>query len=1537
MESILDFSKPLDVGVLDQAAKAFYMEGNQQIGALITAFQNHPDAWTRADTILEHSTMLETRMLAANILLETCKSRWKILPPEQRQGIKTYLVNLIIKLSSDAKTLVANKTFLTKLNSVLVQIVKHEWPEHWPNFIPELVNSSKTSQSICANNMNILKLLSEEVFDYSSATMTQEKMRTMKKNLNKDFVSIFQLIEYILDHSTDPLLLTSTLQTLLKFLHWIPVGYIFETKLIQTLCLKFFPVAQFQNDTLMCLSEIGGLQLKDESNAAQSGVVTPPSQDLTKYNGSFVSLFLAVMTQVCKLITPETDVAAVYATGNPSAQIFLRHLAIFLTSFLKAHIGLVENENDATRAALGQAINILLRISRINDDDIFKIVLEYWNILVTDLYNTQRLHMAQHGNRLFPGAGGGWGGQQPGLTPVGGLLNSGLSSNLNAPRLQMYLKSLSELRLVLISKMAKPEEVLIVEDENGEIVRAPMKDTDAITLYKSMRECFPEDQTRVLTDKGFAFLDEIEARIEAGEQPLYACYSASSKSIEYCRGELYIPHGQQHELINFTEQEEAQRWNEADNKLGSDISPVGVAIPSLKATSSRLSLLVTRNHDMYVQTGSVSHDLTSFTATASKLKASELLPSSCSSQCTDECEHRRAALRFTAVAENGATSICPASDDALLGEIGAPLALSNASQLHAFLTIYGYWLGAGSSSSSCDGVLFSAPSSRIAAFLHDLLPAAGLSEEEYSTMHIDGQRMVCVTSSRWCEYLEQQSRSHFCSWVLNSCDKKQLRLILSGLHHAEDQSATSTPNTLHTSSHTFRDELLVALLHAGYSAHFERAGDMWRVCFTEPDNAAAAAAAEPSSPSSISSACHPILPRHGGVSTTKYTGRVWCVSVDHPDHLIFAQRAERDAEGMVSKASQPVVVGQCLIYLTHLDPADAQETMLRKLDRQMDGSEWSWANLNCLCWAIGSISGALSEQQEKTFLVRVIRDLLGLCEQKRGKDHKAVIASNIMYVVGQYPRFLRQHWRFLKTVVNKLFEFMHETHPGVQDMSVDTFLKIARKCRKKFVTIQPPAETRPFIDEILEGMQNTIKDLEPGQIHVFYEAVGEIIACETDPNKRQQLVFKLMELPNMTWSNLIAAANHDPQTLFDPATVKRFILVLKTNNRVAGSLGAGYIVQLARIYVDMLQVYKMYSNYVSMQIAEKGVIVTRTAIIRSMRSVKKETLNLIRTFITNSQELDRDVILNNFLPQLLAPVLDDFSQNVPDARDAEVLLLFAEIINKLGASMVPSVPRIFESVFQQTLDMITKNFEDYPDHRIHFFRLLEAINRHAFPALLRLNAQQFQLVMDSVIWAMKHLERNIADTGLQILYDLINNMQMSEVANDFYKAYFISLLQDILGVLTDTFHKPGFRLQALILAKLFNILETGAITTPLWVNAQNPNPSAFPNNMVYVRQFVCQLLLKAFPNLTPQQVDHFVVGLFTTQKNVNEFKTHLRDFLVQIKEFTGAGNEDLFLEEKRAQEAAQQQQESKAREEVPGLAYNPQPIANIEAEDQQLQ
>ena len=81
----------------------------------------------------------------------------------QCNGIKSFIVNLVIARSSDEAKYRAERLFNNKLNVILVQIVKQEWPHNWPSFISDIVNASKTNETLCENNMIILKLLSEEV------------------------------------------------------------------------------------------------------------------------------------------------------------------------------------------------------------------------------------------------------------------------------------------------------------------------------------------------------------------------------------------------------------------------------------------------------------------------------------------------------------------------------------------------------------------------------------------------------------------------------------------------------------------------------------------------------------------------------------------------------------------------------------------------------------------------------------------------------------------------------------------------------------------------------------------------------------------------------------------------------------------------------------------------------------------------------------------------------------------------------------------------------------------------------------------------------------------------------------------------------------------------------------------------------------------------------------------------------------------------------------------------------------------------------
>lgn len=80
-----------------------------------------------------------------------------------------------------------------------------------------------------------------------------------------------------------------------------------------------------------------------------------------------------------------------------------------------------------------------------------------------------------------------------------------------------------------------------------------------------------------------------------------------------------------------------------------------------------------------------------------------------------------------------------------------------------------------------------------------------------------------------------------------------------------------------------------------------------------------------------------------------------------------------------------------------------------------------------------------------------------------------------------------------------------------------------------------------------------------------------------------------------------------------------------------------------------------------------------------------------------------------------------------------------------------------------------------------------------FPsAYLNIPPEQFKLVLDSVIWAFKHTMRNVADTGLDILYTLLQNVaNHEEAAQSFYQTYFTDILQHVFSVVTDSSHTAG--------------------------------------------------------------------------------------------------------------------------------------------------
>lgn len=1093
---LLNFNEPWDaskVQLLDQVVAAM-LSNDTSVRTLahevLTNLRSHPDSWTAVDTILATSNSPDTKFVALNLLEGVISTRWLVLPENQRQGIKSYVVQLVIKIASDEVFAVQQKHFLTKLNETLIHIVKQEWPHSWENFIPDICGSSKNSQSLCENNMRILNLLTEEVFNFGKNHMVARKVAKLKDSLNTQFSTIFELCNFIFQtHIQSPgtikqSLIITTLSTLSNFLSWIPLGYVFETDLIQNLLVHFWDPLEYRIECVKCLNEIACLSGGNDS------LGSPGRQ----YHPHIIRCFQGVVEKIQQL--PENTPQACAQFPGPQRvfwEVFHNQLALLLTGFLKHNLPAME----AQQANMIPALQYLVRISMGPNEETFKICVEFWQTFSARIFlDLQARRPALNHNTsplLLDGmTGNGSGGMAGGL---GG----------SADQRKQYAPILAEVRSVLISKMAKPQEVTIKENEEGHIVRAEEEDTDEIALYKMMREA--------------------------------------------------------------------------------------------------------------------------------------------------------------------------------------------------------------------------------------------------------------------------------------------------------------------------------------------------------------------------------------------------------------------------------------LIYLTHLNVENMESIMLQRLTQEClsegTSEHWSSTLLNRLCWAIGSISGAMQEADEKRFLVQVIKDLLSLCEMKRGKENKAVVASCIMYVVGQYPRFLRAHWKFLKTVIHKLFEFMHETFPGVQEMAVDTFLKICQKCRKKFVVIQP-GEHMTFVEEMFQQIEKNISELEHLHVCTYFEAVGHMISSAAPENK-ERLVAQLMQLFNDKWNSLLASGS--PEALQDQQVLRNISLILRVNERMVAAVGVACHSQLASIYVDMLKIYKVCSNFISCSVAQQGVQVMGHSVVKLMRNVKRDSLRLVRTFVDMAAapavggaqaqpgamppmgaivgETETRLAMQ-FIPPLLEPVLEDYRSNLPQARDAEVLDLLAALATRLSQCISQEITRVFEMVFECTLDMIKGDFQSYPDHRVKFYELLKAINSNCFEALFTLPEARLKLYVDAQIWALKHEQPQVSEMGLQILSNFLEKLLKGppQVYISFFNLYYFTLLQDVLSVVTDTLHKAGFKLQQQVLLQLVLAVENGLL------NDVAPKQR--------VMEFLFELIGKSFPMLHRSQSEIFVLNCFNKCRNPAEFQQHMRDFLIQLREW--GSHEDALYETDRLEAVkVGTAEQAQFRMAVPGL------------------
>ncbi|KAJ8604320.1 hypothetical protein CTAYLR_002573 [Chrysophaeum taylorii] len=368
-----------------------------------------------------------------------------------------------------------------------------------------------------------------------------------------------------------------------------------------------------------------------------------------------------------------------------------------------------------------------------------------------------------------------------------------------------------------------------------------------ITVFSAPNYCLARD-AQILTNRGFLFLDDfVDAfcRFPEREALLVAGYDPESDELVWERPLSLI--------VNRSEPQTLLELNSDD-----------------------LSLLVTPEHQMYVQRRYGEEEATTTSRTEddtnkrikldvpyAKCRADELLSTESSSF------NDRDRPRLRALARAGVRAAKSNERQNFVDELG----LDTDDKMIAFLEIYGY----------CVGGLDDASKHPVGpggdAYLDDRFRVVGFEAEAFVRRFREESKGKKARFFDWV-------------WLLN---RDRARAVLRGLAAADEASAAANTLRVDTSSIIFRDELTRLALCAGYSSRFFAAYEdgvvkHWCVVST-----------------TVAGVAEPIV---DNVKPVAYTGRTWCVSM--PSTFIWARRARKHpTEDVVAEASRPVIVGNC--------------------------------------------------------------------------------------------------------------------------------------------------------------------------------------------------------------------------------------------------------------------------------------------------------------------------------------------------------------------------------------------------------------------------------------------------------------------------------------------------------------------------------------------------------------------------------------------------------------------------------------------------
>ncbi|EGC39753.1 hypothetical protein DICPUDRAFT_147419 [Dictyostelium purpureum] len=210
--------------------------------------KNRPNAHSYAIVIISSSNNNIVKHYALHIIETLVKTRWYEATDQEREIIKKEILEMMSRISAQEQ-----KFIKEKLVTIIVEVIKRDWPQRWMNLLSSLIEISAISDTQTELVLLTFGQLPHDIIEGSATTnvLSDQRRKDLMAGINQAVSSLFEFFFKLLEsrytlykqneqqkikNPQNVHLINVLLNTLGSYIEWIPSKVIFDHKLDHIFC-----------------------------------------------------------------------------------------------------------------------------------------------------------------------------------------------------------------------------------------------------------------------------------------------------------------------------------------------------------------------------------------------------------------------------------------------------------------------------------------------------------------------------------------------------------------------------------------------------------------------------------------------------------------------------------------------------------------------------------------------------------------------------------------------------------------------------------------------------------------------------------------------------------------------------------------------------------------------------------------------------------------------------------------------------------------------------------------------------------------------------------------------------------------------------------------------------------------------------------------------------------------------------------------------------------------------------------------------------